>query len=160
MDLKSAFLHGDLQEEVYMEQSHSFVQDSSLVCMLRRSLYGLKQAPRAWYEKMDSFLISSGFHRCHSDPTVYTQKHGTDLLILVLYVDDLILTRSFSSMIQNVQQALMGQFDMTDLGLLHYFLGLQVLQSSEGISIFQQKYALDLLQRFGMVDCKPAPTPF
>jgi hypothetical protein len=75
-------------------------------------------------------------------------------------VDDLILTGSSSSMIQSVQEALMGQFDMTDLGLLHYFLGLQVLQSSKGISIFQQKYALDLLQCFGMVDCKPAPTPF
>jgi hypothetical protein len=160
MDVKSAFLHGDLDEEIYMEQPPGFVQDSSLVCRLRRSLYGLKQAPRAWYEKMDSFLISSGFDRCHSDPTVYTQKHGTDLLILVLYVDDLILTGSSSSMIQSIQQALMGQFEMTDLGLLHYFLGLQVLQSSEGISIFQQKYALDLLQRFGMVDCKPAPTPF
>jgi len=143
-----------------MEYPLGYVQDSSLVCRLRCSLYGLKQAPRAWYEKMDSFLISSGFDRCHSDPTVYTQKHGTDLLILVLYVDDLILTGSSSSMIQSIQQALMGQFEMTDLGLLHYFLGLQVLQSSEGISIFQQKYALDLLQRFGMVDCKPAPTPF
>jgi hypothetical protein len=80
-----------------------FVQDSSLVCRLRRSLYGLKQAPRAWYEKMDSFLISSRFYRCHSDPTVYTQKHGTNLLILVLYVDDLILTGSSSSMIQSIQ---------------------------------------------------------
>ena len=160
MDVNSAFLHGDLDEEIYMEQPPGFVQDSSLVCRLRCSLYGLNQAPRAWYEKMDSFLISSEFDRYHSDPTIYTQKHGTDLLILVLYVDDLILTGSSSSMIHSIQQALMGQFDMTDLGLLHYFLGLQVLQSSEGISIFQQKYALDLLQRFGMVDCKPAPTPF
>jgi hypothetical protein len=75
-------------------------------------------------------------------------------------VDDLIITGSSSSLIQNVQQALMEQFDMTDLGLLHYFLGLQVLQSSEGIFIFQQKYALDLLQCFGMVDCKLTPTPF
>ena len=81
--------------------------------------------------------LHSGFDCCHFEPTVYTQKHGTDLLILVLYVDDLILTGSSSSMIQSIQQALMGQFDMTDLGLLHYFLGLQVFQSSEGISIFQ-----------------------
>jgi hypothetical protein len=76
---------------------------------------------------MDSFLISSGFDRCHSNPTVYTKKHGIDLLILFLYVDDLILNGSSSSMIQSIQQALMEQFDMTDLGLLHYFLGFQVL---------------------------------
>lgn len=143
-----------------MEQPTGFVQDSSLVCRLRWSLYGLKQAPRAWYEKMYSFLISSGFQRCHSNPTVYTRRQGTDLLILVLYVDDLIVTGSSSSLIQNVQQALMEHFDMTDLGLLHYFLGLQVLQPSKGIFIFQQKYALDPLQRFGMSDCKSASTPF
>jgi hypothetical protein len=102
MDVKSAFLHGDLDEEICMEKPPGFVQDSSLVCRLRHSLYSLKQSPRAWYEKMDIFLISSGFDRCHSDPTVYTQKHGTDLFILVLYVDDLILTGSSSSMIQSI----------------------------------------------------------
>ena len=107
MDVKSAFLHGDLQEEIYMEEPPGFVQDSSLVSRLRRSLYGLKQAPRAWYEKMDNFLLSIGFSRCHSDPTVYIQREGIDLLILVLYVDDLILTGSSSSMIQSVQQQLM-----------------------------------------------------
>jgi hypothetical protein len=85
---------------------------------------------------MDGFLISSGFDHCHYDPTVYTQKQGIYLLILVLYVDDLILTRNSSSMIQSIKKALIGQFDMTYLGLLHYFLGLQVLQCSEGISIF------------------------
>ena len=103
MDVKSAFLHGDLHEEIYMEQPHGFLQDSSLVCQIWRSLYGLKQAPRAWYEKMDSFLLTSQFIRCHSDPTVYIQHHGDDLLILVLYVDDLIITGSSVSMIQSVQ---------------------------------------------------------
>jgi len=102
MDVKSAFLHGDLHEEIYMEQPLGFVQDSSLVCRLRHSLYGLKKSPRAWYEKMDSFLLSSGFTRCHSDPIVYIQRRGDDLLILVLYVDDLILTGSSTSMIQSI----------------------------------------------------------
>lgn len=120
------------------------MQDPSLVCKLRRSLYGLKQAPRDWYEKMDSFLHSSGFNRCHSGPTVYTKRQGSDFFILVLYVDDLILTGSSSSMIQNVKEPLMGQFAMTNLGLLHYLLGLEAHQSSNGITIFQQKYALDL----------------
>ena len=124
MDVKSAFLHGDITEEIYMEQPPGFVQDSTLVCRLRRSLYGLKQAPRAWYEKMDSFLLSTGFTRCHSDPTVYIQHLGDDILIPFLYVDDLILLGSSSSMLQDVKNALMDQFEMTDLGLLHYFLGL------------------------------------
>ena len=104
MDVKNAFLHGDLQEEIYMEQPPSFAEDSSLVYQLRRSLYGLKQAPWAWYEKMDNLLLFIGFGRCHSDPIVYIPREGTDLLILVLYVDDLILIGSSSSMIQSVQR--------------------------------------------------------
>eukprot|EP00253_Pinus_taeda_P034587 PITA_34587 len=93
MDVKSAFLHGDLHEGIYMEQPIGFIQtDYSLVCRLKKSLYGLKKAPRAWYAKMDSFLLESGFSRCHSDNTVYTKKEGKSLIILVLYVDDLILT--------------------------------------------------------------------
>eukprot|EP00253_Pinus_taeda_P030403 PITA_30403 len=128
MDVKSAFLHGDLHEEIYMEQPIGFIQIySSLVCRLKKSLYGLKQAPRAWYAKMDSFLLESGFSRCYSDNTVYTKKVGNSLIILVLYVDDLILT---------------------------------VLQSKEGISFSQSKYACDILRHFHMEDCKPAPSPF
>ena len=85
MDVKSAFLYGDLQEEIYMEQPPGYVQDnSSLVCLLKKSLYGLKQAPRAWYAKMDSFLLDTGFSRCHFDPNVYTKKLGNHLIILVL----------------------------------------------------------------------------
>ena len=75
MDVKSAFLHGDLHEEIYMEQPPGYVQNnSSLVCLFKKSLYDLKQAPRAWYAKMDSFLLDTGFSRCHSDPNVYTKK--------------------------------------------------------------------------------------
>eukprot|EP00253_Pinus_taeda_P005918 PITA_05918 len=138
MDVKSAFLHGDLHEEIYMEQRIGFIQtDSSLVCQLKKSLYGLKQAPRAWYAKMDCFLLESGFSRCHSDNTVYTKKVGKSLIILVLYVDDLILTRSDPNLINHVKSSLKKKFEITDLGHLHYFLGLQVLQSKEGISLSQ-----------------------
>ena len=98
-DVKSSFLHDEFQEEIFMEQPPSFVQDSSLVCRFTRSLYGLKHDPRAGYEKMDSFLLSIGFDCYHSYPTVYIRREGTDLLILVLYVDDLILTGSSSSLI-------------------------------------------------------------
>ena len=107
MDVKSAFLHGDLHEEIYMEQPIGFIQtDSSLVCRLKKSLYGLKQAPRAWYAKMDSFLLDIGFSRCHSNNTVYTKKVGKSLIIPVLYVDDLILTGSNPNLINHVKSSL------------------------------------------------------
>eukprot|EP00253_Pinus_taeda_P024075 PITA_24075 len=138
MDVKFAFLHGDLHEEIYMEQPIGFIQtDSSLVCRLKKSLYGLKQSPRAWYAKMDSFLLESDFSMCHSDNTLYTKKVGKSLIILVLYVDDLILTGSDSNLINHVKSRLKKKFEMTDLGHLHYFLGLQVLQSKEGIFFSQ-----------------------
>eukprot|EP00253_Pinus_taeda_P014148 PITA_14148 len=95
MDVKSTFLHGDLHKEIYMEQPIGFIQtDSSLVCQLKKSLYGLRQAPRAWYSKMDNFILETSFSRFHSDNIVYTKKVGKSLIILVLYVDDLILTES------------------------------------------------------------------
>jgi hypothetical protein len=117
-----------------MEQPPSYVQnDSSLVCFLKKSLYGIKKYPRAWYAKMDSFLIDTGFSRCHSDPNFYTKKVGIHLIILVLYFDDLILTGSDSKLLNHVKNILKKKFEMTDLGFLHYFLGLQVLQTKEGI---------------------------
>eukprot|EP00253_Pinus_taeda_P029013 PITA_29013 len=136
-----------------MEQPIGFIQtDSSLVCRLKKSLYGLKQAPRAWYAKMDSFLLESGFSRCDSDNTIYTKKVGNSLIILILYVDDLILTSSDPNLINHVKSSLKKKFEMTDLGHLHYFLGLQVLQSKEGISLSQSKYAFDILRHFHMED--------
>ena len=134
MDVKSTFLHGDLQEEIYMEQPPGYVQDNSiLVCLLNKFLYGLKQSPRAWYAKMDIFLHDTGFSRCHSNPNVYTKKVGNHLMILVIYVDDLILTGSDPKLITHVKSSLKQNFEMSDLGHLHYFLGLQVLQTKEGI---------------------------
>eukprot|EP00253_Pinus_taeda_P011170 PITA_11170 len=107
MDVKSTFLHGDLHEEIYMEQPPGFIQIySSLVCQLKKSLYSLKQAPQAWYAKMVSFLLDTGFSRCHSDNTVYTKKVGKSLIILVLYVDDLILTGSDPNLINHVNSSL------------------------------------------------------
>ncbi|KAH9313288.1 hypothetical protein KI387_028323 [Taxus chinensis] len=160
MDVKSAFLHGDLEEEIYMEQPLGYVHDPSLICKLKKSLYGLKQAPRAWYAKMDSFLLTSGFTRCHSDPNVYILWQDDSILILVLYVDDLLITENSSSIIDSVKTALANRFSMIDLGLLHYFLGIQISQSDSRILISQPKYALDLLAHFQMSDCKSSPTPF
>ena len=121
MDVKCAFLHGDLQEKIYMEQPPRYVKkNSSLVCRLTKSLYGL----------------DTGFSRCHSDPNVYTKKVGNHLIILVLYVDDLILTGSDPKLLTHVKSSLKQNFEMSDLGHLHYFLGLQVLQTKEGIFYF------------------------
>ena len=109
---------------------------------------------------MDRFLLDTGFSRCHSDPNVYTKKVGNHLIILVLYVDDLILTGSDHKLITHVKSHLKQNFEMSDLGHLHYFLGFQVLQTKEGIFISQSKYACDLLRHFRMEDCKPTPSPF
>eukprot|EP00253_Pinus_taeda_P013652 PITA_13652 len=135
-----------------MEQPIGFIQtDSSLVCRLKKSLYGLKQAPRAWYAKMDSFFLESGFSRCYSDNTVYTNKVGNSLIILVLYVDDLILTGSDPNLINHVMSSLKKKFEMTDLGHLYYFLGLQVLQSKEGKLLYLTHTRPDLSFAVGLV---------
>ena len=106
-----------------MEQPPGYVQhNSSLVCLLKNSLYGLKQAPRAWYAKMDRFLLDTSFSRCHSDPNVYTKKVGNHLIILVLYVDDIILTGTDLKILTHVKSSLKKNFEMLDLGHLHYFL--------------------------------------
>jgi len=109
---------------------------------------------------MDSFLLSVGFTRCHSNPNVYILQQDDSLLFLVLYVDDLLITGSSSSTIGAVKTTLHDRFLMTDLGLLHYFLRIEIFQSSSGITITQSKYALDLLLRFHMADCKLALNPF
>jgi hypothetical protein len=133
MDVKSAFLHGDLQEKFYIEQPPGYVQnDSRIVFCLKKSLCGLKQSPRDWYVKMDNFLLDTGFSRCHSDPNIYTNKVGIHVIFLFLYDDDLILTSSDPKNLNHVKTSLKKQFEMIDLGFLHYFLGLQVLQTKEG----------------------------
>eukprot|EP00253_Pinus_taeda_P003537 PITA_03537 len=136
------------------------MQNSSLVCKLKKSVYGLKQAPRAWYAKMDSYLLSQNFVRYKSDSNVYFLKKIDSLLIIVLYVDDLLITGSSASVITNIKTALHKQFSMTDMGLLNFFLGLEIHQRDSGITISQPKYARDLLARFHMSDCKPVATPF
>eukprot|EP00253_Pinus_taeda_P014288 PITA_14288 len=154
MDVNSAFLHGDLHDEIYMEQSTGFIQtNSSLLCRLKKSLYGLKQAPRAWYAKMDSFLLETGFSRCHSDNTVYTKKVGKSLIILVLYVDYLILTSSDPNLINHVKSSLKKKFEMTDLGHLHYFLGLQFLNPRKvvGKLLYLTHTRLDLSFVVGLI---------
>jgi hypothetical protein len=116
MDVKYTFLHGYLQEEICMEQPSRYVQnESSLVCHLKKSLYGFKKAPRTWYEKMNKFLLDTKFSKFHSNPNFYTKKVGSHLIILVLYVNDPILTSSDPKRLDHVKTILKKKFEMSDL---------------------------------------------
>eukprot|EP00253_Pinus_taeda_P009525 PITA_09525 len=161
MDVKSAFLNGDLQEEVYMTQPPVFkvAGQEQKVCRLVKALYGLKQAPRAWYMKIDQYLTDHGFQRSPSDANLYIKHTGDDILSVVVYVDDLIITGGSAHLIHGNKQDLCSTFDMTDLGLLHYCLGVEVWQTENNIFLSQSKYAKNLVDRFRMQDCKPTTTP-
>ena len=123
-----------------MKHPKGYITDPSLGCKLKKSLYGLKQAPREWYSKMDAFLLSQNFQRCRSDPNVYLQKHDGHLIIIVLYVDELLIIGSTFSSISMIKTALHNAFEMSDLGLLKQFLGLEIEQNSDGIMVTQSKY--------------------
>eukprot|EP00253_Pinus_taeda_P020762 PITA_20762 len=130
MDVKSAFLNGDLQEEVYMTQPPGF-----------------------------KYLTDHDFQRSPSDANLYIKHTGDDILFVVVYVDDLIITGSSTHLIHGIKQDLCRTFDMTDLGLLHYCLGVEVWQTENHIFLSQCKYAKNLVDKFRMQDCKPATTP-
>ena len=133
MDVKCAFLNGDLNEEIYMQQPECFFSNPSLVCRLKKSLYGLKQAPKAWYAKIYSFLLSLFFFRCKSDTNVYLKLINGSLMIIVLYFDDLLITESSKDDIASLKGAMNQAFSMTDLGLLSQFLGLEIAKTKDGI---------------------------
>ena len=135
MDVNNSFLHGDLSHEIYMEQPQGFRKDSSLVCIMKKSLYDLKQAPRAWYANMESYLLSQNFVQCKSDPNVYMLKTADSLLLLVLYVDDLMITGSLNSTLAAVKMIFHDRFLMIDMGPLHFFLGLEISHDASGIKL-------------------------
>ena len=139
LDVKNAFLHGILQEEVYMAQPQAFTSKvhPNFVYRLRKSFYGLKQAPRVWNDKFTSFLPSLGFQASLVDPSLFVQHSSHGTVILLLYIDDILLTGSHPSLLTSVIAALTQEFDMKDLGLLTYFLGLQVSYSSSGLFVSQ-----------------------
>ncbi|TQD68987.1 hypothetical protein C1H46_045480 [Malus baccata] len=160
LDISNAFLHGNLQEDVFMQQPPGFIDPSkpSYVCQLQKSLYGLKQAPRAWYDKLFHALVSLGFTNSQSDCSLFVKLQPFPVLVLV-YVDDILVTGPNTSLCQSFIQQLSSLFPVKDLGPLHYFLGLEVHRSADGIFLSQSKYALDLLVKTSMAGCKPCPTP-
>jgi hypothetical protein len=161
-DVKSVFLNGDLNEDIYIQQSPVFVtaKNSNLECKLQKSLYGLKQAPRAWYNKIDAHFLKNGFKWCISDPNMYVKDFGDNFFIIPLYVDDLIITSNQLLLIQNMENDLRKKFEMIDIRILHYFLGLQIWHMADGIFLSQPKYATYLLTHVHMSGCNPYPTPF
>ena len=161
MDVKNAFLHGDLQEEVYMDQPLGY-EDSGHpehVCRLKKALYGLKKAPRAWHERIAQYLVTIGFHMADADHSLYVCKSDKGIVIVTIYVDDLIIGGDNLEEVEHVKSLLKQEFEMKDLGELRYFLGIEVIRTAEGIWLSQQKYALDMLKKYGMADCKPILVP-
>lgn len=159
LDVKSAFLHGELEEDVYVEQPEGFEVDSHSVYKLRKALYGLKQAPRAWYNRIEGYFMKEGFEKCYCEHTLFLKKEGKEILIVSLYVDDLIYTGTSASLLEKFKSSMMEEFSMSDLGKMRFFLGVEVNQDEDGIFINQQKYAKEVLKRFGMEDCNAVRNP-
>jgi len=160
-DVQNAFLHGHLEEEVYMQQPPGFEDTSKLgyVCKLDKALYGLKQAPRAWYSRLSRKLLSLGFHASKADTSLFFYNKGDVTMFVLVYVDDIIVASSIGKATDALLQDLQKEFALKDLGQLHYFLGIEVSKVRDGIVLMQDKYASDLLKKVGMSDCKPVAAP-
>jgi histone deacetylase 1/2 len=161
LDVKNAFLHGVLEEEVYMRQPPGFEDQNApnYICKLGKALYGLKQAPRAWFSRLSSKLYALSFTSSRTDTSlVLYHKSGITLYVLI-YVDDIIVTSSSDKAIAALLKDLNDDFAIKDLGELHFFLGLEVKKTESGLLLTQEKYARDLLDKVGMTNCKSAPTP-
>ena len=128
------------------------------MCKLKKALYGLKQAPKTWYGRIDSFLSSLGFTKSKADSNLYYKVEDGNLVILLLYVDDLFV-KGMDGLITDTKRKLASKFKMKDMGMMHYFLGMEVWQNTDGIFLGQGKYAVEILKSFGLIDCKSIPTP-
>ncbi|KAK2407959.1 putative mitochondrial protein [Trifolium repens] len=162
LDVKSAFLNGELLEQVYIEQppGYEVKGNEHKVYKLKKALYGLKQAPRAWYSCIEDHFEKAGFNKCPYEHTLFIKSgEGGKILIVCLYVDDLIFTGNDETMFSDFKSSMMADFDMTDLGKMKYFLGIEVVQTGAGLFLGQKKYAQEVLERFHMENCNPVGTP-
>jgi len=161
LDVKSAFLHGELEEEVYVSQPEGYVVEGKeqYVLKLSKALYGLRQAPRAWNVRLDRSLKKLKFRRCASEQTVYTRGVGKSAIILGVYVDDLIVTGEDPAEIKEFKEQMTKEFEMSDLGLLSYYLGIEVGQYRDFTTVKQTGYAKKVLDQFGMGQCNATKFP-
>jgi hypothetical protein len=161
MDVKSAFLNGFLEEEVYVRQPPGFesVEFPHKVYGLRKALYGLKQAPRAWYGQLREFLFSKGFEMGKVDKTLFLLRQANDILIVQVYVDDIVFGGSSHSLVARFAEDMSKEFEMSMMGELQFFLGLQIKHAKEGTFVHQAKHTKDILKKFKMDDSKPLSTP-
>ncbi|KAG3103454.1 Retrovirus-related Pol polyprotein from transposon TNT 1-94 [Phytophthora idaei] len=163
MDVKTAFLNGVLDEDIYMAQPDGYVDEDhpDYVCKLKRSLYGLKQSPRMWNQTIDDFMLKIGLKKCESDHCVYIKRNDQEMIFVVLYVDDLILASSNDELLESTKRALSKRFEMTDLGELEYFLGMEIKNDRDSgkVTVRQTKFLKSILIKFGIQDSKPVKTP-
>ncbi|CAL9011582.1 unnamed protein product [Prunus brigantina] len=162
MDVKTAFLNGELDEEIYMEQAEGFVVkgQETKVCKLVKSLYGLKQAPKQWHQKFDHIMMSHGFKINECDKCVYIKNDKNSCVLVCLYVDDMLIMGTSKDAINSTKKMLNSSFDMKDLGQADVILGIQIKRNNDGYILTQSHYAEFFLRKFGQFDYKPAVTPF
>nr|GEY57803.1 hypothetical protein [Tanacetum cinerariifolium] len=161
MDVKTTFLYGPLKEEVYVNQPDGFVDPypPEKVYRLKKALYGLKQAPKAWYDELSNFLVSKGFSKGSIDPTLFISKHGEDILLVQIYVDDIIFGSTNPKLSKQFEKLMHNKFKMSMMGELKFFLGIKIHQFPRGIFINQAKYAQEILINLGMTSCDSVGTP-
>ncbi|TQE12286.1 hypothetical protein C1H46_001939 [Malus baccata] len=163
MDVKTAFLNGDLEECIYMKQPTGFVErgKENMVCQLNKSIYGLKQASRQWYLKFDQIVSSQGFEENKLDDCIYLKFSGSQFIFLVLYVDDILLASSCPQLLQRTKRMLSESFDMKDLGEAHYVLGIEIVRNRQKrlLGLSQKGYIDRVLHRFNMENCSCGQVP-
>ncbi|GJZ60699.1 putative ribonuclease H-like domain-containing protein, partial [Tanacetum coccineum] len=162
MDVKSAFLYGEIDEEVYVTQPKGF-EDPHFpkhVYKVVKALYGLHQAPRAWYARLSTFLLKHNYRRGTIDKTLFIKKNSRDIILVQVYVDDIIFGSTKKAWCDEFEVLMKGEFEMSAMGELTFFLGLQVKQKPDGIFISQDKYVQDMLKKFDMESVRTATTPY
>jgi hypothetical protein len=161
IDVKSSFLNGVLEEEVFVRQPPGFESEKyrHQVYKLRKVLYGLKQAPRAWYGRLRGFLFERGFEMGKVDQTLFLLRQGRDILIVQVYVEDIVFGGSSNSLVARFAEDMSREFEMSMMGELLFFHGLQIKQSKEGTFVHQVKYTKDIVRKFKMEDSKAMATP-